>query len=204
MADDRDPDPSELQALLRRAAGGDSDAWRRIVAEYAPRVFGLLRSRCGDDELAEEITQSTMCTLASKLGDYVETGRFESWIFRIAVNRLRDEIRRKVRHARPTDAEAMAAIGQSDRRPRAMESGEIHDRLGRAMARLSEGDREIIDLRHTGGMSFKALSDFYGEPLGTLLARHHRALKKLRALLEGMGVTAEDLGDAEGGGLGGS
>lgn len=204
MADDRDPDPIELQALLRRAAGGDSDSWRRIVAEYAPRVFGLLRSRCGDDELAEEITQSTMCTLASKLGDYVETGRFESWIFRIAVNRLRDEIRRRVRHARPTDSESMAAIGRSDRPAGVLESGEIHDRLGRAMARLSESDREIIDLRHTGGMSFRALSDFYSEPMGTLLARHHRALKKLRALLEDMGVTADDLGDPGSGGLGGS
>ena len=53
------------------------------------------------------------------------------------------------------------------------------------MARLSETDREVIDLRHIAGMSFKQMSEHLGEPLGTLLARHHRALAKLRALLEG-------------------
>ena len=65
------------------------------------------------------------------------------------------------------------------------------------MDRLSEGDREIIELRQTGGMSFRALSDYFEEPLGTLLARHHRALRKLRALLEEMGVDGLDI-DQEG------
>jgi RNA polymerase sigma-70 factor (ECF subfamily) len=63
---------------------------------------------------------------------------------------------------------------------------------------LPEADREIIDLRHTGAMSFKALSDYYEEPVGTLLARHHRALRKLRVMLEDMGVKADDAGGVEG------
>lgn len=198
MSDVNDPDPTELQALLRRAAGGDSAAWRAIVAEFAPRVFGLLRAQCRDPELAEEIAQSTFCTLAAKIGEYVESGRFESWVFRIAVNRLRDEMRRRTRHARPMDAEPMAAAPDRARRSSAgAANDEVNERLARAMARLNEADREIIDLRHTGGMSFKALSDYYGEPVGTLLARHHRALRKLRGLLEDMGVTADDIGGAE-------
>jgi RNA polymerase sigma factor (sigma-70 family) len=76
---------------------------------------------------------------------------------------------------------------------------EIHDKLRMALDRLSEGDREIIELRHTGGLSFRELSDFYEEPIGTLLARHHRALRKLRALLAELGVDGVDL-DGEGGG----
>ena len=43
----------------------------------------------------------------------------------------------------------------------------------------------MIDLRHVAGMSFKQISEHLGEPLGTLLARHHRALAKLRAILVG-------------------
>lgn len=197
MNEPNEPDPTELQALLRRAAGGDSSAWRSIVSDFAPRVFGLLRAQCHDSELSEEIAQSTFCTLAAKIGEYVESGRFESWVFRIAMNRLRDEMRRRARHARPMDTEPMAAVATTSGRAGRMASAaqaEIHDRLARAMARLSESDREIIDLRHTGGLSFKALSDYYGEPVGTLLARHHRALRKLRALLEDMGIAADDIG----------
>jgi DNA-directed RNA polymerase specialized sigma24 family protein len=61
------------------------------------------------------------------------------------------------------------------------------------MDRLGAGDREILDLRHIGGLSFKALSDYFEEPIGTLLARHHRALRKLRAILEEMGVEGLDV-----------
>jgi RNA polymerase sigma-70 factor (ECF subfamily) len=197
MSDTHEPDSRALQSLLRRAARGDSVAWRAIVAEFAPRLYGLLRAHCHDGELAEEIAQSTFCTLAAKIGDYVESGKFESWLFRIAMNRLRDEMRRRARHARSMEDEPLQAVPTRPDRRGGVEAVEIHQRLERAMQRLNESDREIIELRHTGGMSFKELSDYYSEPVGTLLARHHRALKKLRAILEELGVRAEDLGREE-------
>ncbi len=176
------------EALLAKAAKGDSSAWRTIVTSYAPRVHGLLVAQCRDDDLAEEITQSAFCTVAAKLGEYVESGRFESWLFRIAVNRLRDEMRRRTRQARPMDDEPMRALpARSERRVTVAEQ-EVHEKLRQALAQLTDGDREIIEMRHTAGMSFRALSDYFEEPLGTLLARHHRALKKLKSLLEAMGV----------------
>ena len=86
----------DIAALLRRASTGDSGAWRLIVDDYAPRVFGLLRMQCGDPDLAEELTQATFCTIAVKISTgYEEHGRFEAWLFRIAMNRLRDEMRRR-------------------------------------------------------------------------------------------------------------
>src|SRR5690606_28321813 len=85
-------------------------AWRRIVDHYAPRVFGLLRAHCGNADLAEEITQSTFCTVAAKIGSYVESGRFEAWLFRIAMNRLRDELRRRKRQAAPTDQQVLTGL----------------------------------------------------------------------------------------------
>jgi RNA polymerase sigma-70 factor (ECF subfamily) len=186
--------PGELERLLKFAANGDSTAWRAIVALYAPRVFGIVRAQCRDDELSEEIVQSTFCTLAAKIASYVESGRFESWLFRIAMNRLRDEMRRRSRQARSSTDEAF--VGMPDTRERGGRglAPEVRSKLELALARLSESDREIIDLRHIGGLSFKALSDYYDEPVGTLLARHHRALKKLKAMLEDLGVDGTDVG----------
>ena len=200
MSEPQPSSPEETQALLARAAGGDSSAWRRIVERWAPRVHALLRAQCRDDELAEEIVQSTFCTLAAKIGSYEESGRFESWIFRIAMNRLRDEMRRRARQARSMEDESLGRIAAPRggasiaSRGASAEASELHGKLEQAIARLSEADREIIELRHTGGLSFSELSDFFEEPVGTLLARHHRALKKLRVLLESMGVDAEDVG----------
>ena len=98
--------------VLSRAARGDEAAWRAIVGEYSGRVYGLLRSQGADPELAEEVTQSVFCTLAAKLPEYVEGGRFESWLFRIAMNRLRDDARRKRRQAKPAgEKESAVQLG---------------------------------------------------------------------------------------------
>jgi len=179
------PPPESLERALRDAAAGNDVAWQELVAHYAPRVFGLLRAHCGDEDLAEEIAQSTFCTLAAKIGDYVEAGKFEAWLFRIAMNRLRDELRRRKRQAIPTESEALIGMAGGVRE----EHGADHERLRaaaalqRALAQLPDADQRVIHLRHIGELSFRQIANLLDEPLGTLLARHHRALKKLRDLM---------------------
>ena len=181
------PQKEMLEKTLHRAAEGDEDAWRIIVESYSGRVFGLIRSQCGNADLAEEITQSVFCTLAEKIVGYTESGRFESWLFRIAINRLRDEMRRRKRHARPVEEQKLIGMAGAIE----VDQDEVADRkqdaqaLSEAMAQLPEADQRIVYLRHYGGLSFKQIADILDQPLGTVLARQHRALKKLRDLLEG-------------------
>ena len=185
----QDAQPDDLAPLLKAAARGDPDAWREIVKRYSRRVYALAKSRCRNEDVAEEIAQSVFATVAAKLGSgqYTEHGRFESWLFRVAMNRVRDTIRRAKRRPETHDAEALADQPDRSIPGRAEESGLDQGalvRLREAMASLSEADREVIELRHHGGLSFKQMSEMLEEPVGTLLARHHRALKKLRETLE--------------------
>jgi RNA polymerase sigma-70 factor (ECF subfamily) len=182
-----DTPPLQDQArILAAAAEGDQSAWQAIVEGYSPRVFGLIRVQCGDPDLAEEIVQSTFCTVAQKISGYKEFGRFDAWLFRIAMNRLRDEMRRRKRQARPMEEEALIGLsGGGQPTDAAQFDSESRQALARALTELSEADREIIDLRHTGGLSFRQIGALLDQPVGTLLARHHRALKKLRAILGG-------------------
>lgn len=180
------PPPADIQDILERAGRGDAGAWREVVARYGPRVFGLLKSNCNDPDLAEEITQSTFCTVAGKLAGYAEQGRFESWLFRIAMNRLRDEMRRRRRQAVSIEGETLARMAGASREHSPGEAEaerERIDALHRAMAELPDADREILRLRHEGGLSFKEIAEVLEQPLGTVLARQHRALKKLAVLL---------------------
>jgi len=181
-----DFDQEQLQAVLERAADGDEDAWRQVVNAYTPRVFGLIRAQCGDAILAEEITQSSFCTVAAKLESYTELGRFEPWLFRIAMNRLRDEKRRQSRQARPTEDEALQ--GMAGAAPPAEAAGADPAELAAlrgAMEKLADEDRTILHMRHFGGLRFEQMAEVLEKPLGTVLARHHRALKKLRDLMGG-------------------
>ena len=185
---------------VRLAASGDQAAWTRLVGEYAPRVYALLHSRCRDAELAEEITQAVFASVAEKLPVYSEQGKFGPWVFQIAMNRWRDELRRRQRQRTAAAGDALdrlpgggggrAGGGVSEQGGTA---GSLDYRsqdpaaaaaLDRALSQLSEADRDVIDLRHVGGLSFKQIADALGEPVGTLLARHHRALAKLRTLIE--------------------
>lgn len=180
---DRQDSPEDLAPLLRAASSGDEAAWRTLVGLYGRRVFALAKSRCRDVNVAEEITQSVFATIAGKLGqgEYAERGRFESWLFRVAMNRVRDHARRLRRQAVVNDSDAVQSRPAS---PSDHADADALARLREAMDQLTEADREIVELRHHAGLSFREIGDMLNEPLGTLLARHHRALKKLRDLIE--------------------
>jgi len=58
------------------------------------------------------------------------------------------------------------------------------DLLRQAIASLPEADREVIHLRHTAGLSFAQIAETLEQPLGTVLARGHRALAKLKKIMD--------------------
>jgi RNA polymerase sigma-70 factor (ECF subfamily) len=190
-----DVQEARVTALLVRAVARDQGAWRELIGLYGPRVFAMANSRVRNEHVAEELTQGVFATVCAKLGtgEYEEQGRFESWLFRITMNRVRDLVRQRHRTQRilgnqvsadeeldaPTRGAGSEVDGEGARRL---------TRLREAMERLPEADREIIELRHHGGLSFKQMSDLLGEPLGTLLARHHRAIGKLREMLADVGI----------------
>jgi RNA polymerase sigma-70 factor (ECF subfamily) len=184
-----DPTDAAPTRLLEAAARGDDAAWRKLVGMYASRVFAMAQSRCHDPDASEEVTQSVFATIAIKIrsGEYAEQGRFESWLFRVAMNRVRDVARAKKRRARllgPTlDAEE-AGVPAPASAPLTSAEPEQVQRLRWALDQLSDADREVIELRHHGEQSFRQMAQTLGEPVGTLLARHHRALRKLREILE--------------------
>jgi RNA polymerase sigma-70 factor (ECF subfamily) len=175
----------ELHNHIVAAAEGDENSWRFLVDAYSHRVFALIRSKCGNEELAEEITQSTFCTIAQKLAGYSETGKFEAWMFRIAMNRMRDEMRRRKRHAVPMENEMIGVFSKGISDDVDDEEGaKIIERLRAAVRQLSSSDQDIIYMRHSACMSYKQIADVLEEPLGTVLARQHRALGKLRSIMD--------------------
>lgn len=198
---------TSLEKTLAAAAAGDGQAWAQLVSAYSGRVFGLIYKQCRDRDLAEEIAQETFVKVVIKLTQndgYREQGKFEPWLFRIAMNKLRDEMRRRGRQARPTDMSPAATASSNDHASgwAAAESGVIAggpsmpdgpldqldraeqvDLLRQAIATLPDADQEVLHLRHTAGLSFAEIAESLDQPLGTVLARGHRALGKLKKLM---------------------
>ena len=213
MGEDRSSDDMRDHTLLA-AASGDEQAWAELVRLYSRRVFGLVFKNCGDRELAEEITQATFVKVVEKVSrftGYEERGRFEPWLFRIAMNRLRDEMRRRGRQARTMDMSAASSSADEPGEWALAQQEVIHggpaeaedpfdavsrqeqvELLQQAVAQMNEADRELIYLRHTAGLSFAEIAETLDQPLGTVLARGHRALRKLRKALAVLEDNAEE------------
>ena len=179
--------------MIRAARAGDEQAYRDFLAAYGPRLYGYFFRATGSAHDSEDLLSEVMVRLLRRLGDYDERGRFEPWLFSIAANLVRDRIRRARASPPPMSlepgGEGEASLGESldggaEPADRAMLAGEASGFLAEALEKLDERSRHMVLLRHFGEMSFKEIAEVFQCPVGTVLAKVHRALKSLRAILE--------------------
>lgn len=178
-----------LDDLLRRACRHEPEALTALVDIFSPRVFGLLYRLTGKRDVAEDLMQETFLRMVRVIGEYEPTGRFDAWLLRIAANLARDRARRRARRREggpqagggnePLDRAAPPSHDPAAR----VTQAEAGAQLAAGLARLPEADREILLLRHQAELPFQEIADLLGIPLGTALARAHRALRKLRSEL---------------------
>ncbi|MCD4699984.1 MAG: sigma-70 family RNA polymerase sigma factor [Phycisphaerae bacterium] len=180
-------------ALITAVRAGAEGAWEDFLTAYGRRLYGYFFRATRSHHVAEDLLGEMMLRLVRKMGEYDDRGRFEPWLFRIAANLVRDRIRRS--KARPAtmslDSSDDEQVGMSEtvRGPAdpvdaGLLAGESSDALAEALEKLPERSRQMVLLRHFGDMSYREIAEIYDCPVGTVLARVHRALKTLRTVLE--------------------
>jgi len=180
----------DLTRLVNLAKAGQRQAVEQVVDLYAPRLFGLLYRMTGSRPDAEDLLQETFVKMLRGLGNYREDGRFEPWLFSIAANLARDWLRRQGRSpvtaSTGRDEDAAPSLTFAGPGPeQTLARAEQLDLLQQAVNELSPAEREIVSLRFFAQMSFKEIAEALQVPLGTALARAHRALGHLREPLGG-------------------
>lgn len=187
----RDP----LAAVIRRAQQHEPAAFDELVDRFSGQLFGLLYRLTGSRHDAEDLLQELFLRVVRTLEGYKHEGRFEAWLYRIAVNLVRDHLRRQGRHRtvperaggpRAGGSESLAGHPSGGSPPDGpLDVAEQADRLQKALQQLPAGEREVIMLRHFSDMSFSQIARVMDTPLGTALARAHRGLARLRRIMEG-------------------
>ena len=185
-------EPERLREIIASARQGDPAGFESLLAAYGPRLYGYFVRATGDHHDAEDLLGEMTFRLVRRLKYYEEKGRFEPWLFRIAANMVRDGIRRtRVRprtlslsiEDRSGQAMADRLRGDSEAADAGLLAAEASEQLKRAMDRLDEQTRQVILLRHFAEMSFREIAALCDCPLGTVLARVHRGMRKLRQML---------------------
>lgn len=186
-------DSQQLRAIIASARTGGEEAYRQLLAAYGRRLYGYFFRATRSHHEAEDLLGEVMLRLVRRLGEYQHRGRFEPWLFSIAANLVRDRIRRARARAAPmsleSGGEGEPSLGESldggaELADSALLAREASGHLAQALEQLDERSRQMVLLRHFGEMSFKEIAEIFQCPVGTVLAKVHRALKSLRAALE--------------------
>ena len=154
----------------------DDAQFERLYAEEAGALFSFLAYRTGDRGLAEDLLADAFeRALRGRFNP--RRGSAKTWLYAIALNVLRDHVRRSAAESR-----AYERVETGDARD-AFADVEVRDELMRGLSRLSAEEREAISLRFGAALTVPEMASVLGEPLTTVEGRVYRALRKLREAL---------------------
>ena len=176
------------ERLVELSLDGDESAFGLLVRRYQRRLTAFLSQLVGDTELARELSQEAFVRAWSALERFDPKYRFSTWLFRIAHNLGIDQLRRRRLQTTPlyrTDSEGgevEVVVPDLDKDPLGhLENRALALELRQVIDGLRPEYRELVLLRHFGGLSYQEIADFTEMPLGTVknkLFRAHSVLRK--------------------------
>jgi RNA polymerase sigma factor (sigma-70 family) len=152
------------------------EEFERLYTDEAQGLFAFLAYRTGDRALAEDLLADAF-ERALKARFNPRKGSAKTWLYSIALNLLRDHLRRAAAEGRAYERVEERPAGD------AFADFEARDELLRAMATLSAEEREAIALRFGAALTVPEMATVLGQPLTTIEGRVYRALRKLREAL---------------------
>lgn len=192
-------DDEALERLVLDAQGGDPWAFGRIFDAFHEPIYRFIASRVRRPSDAEDLMQLVFVKALEALPRYEVRGiPFGGWLFRLARNTIIDHVRTRREHA---DLEAMADRATETAGPEAVALlRQDLDAVARALAVLTDEQREAIELRFFAGLSAREAAEVMGKQEGTVRGLQFRAIAALRRSLgmeldidDGSGRSAEGL-----------
>jgi RNA polymerase sigma-70 factor (ECF subfamily) len=167
---------------IRLARQGDQAAWEALMRVHQEPVFRLAYLLLGDPDEAEDIAQETFLRAYKALRRFDTDRPLRPWLLHIASNLAHNRHRSVGRYFA-----ALKRFGQQD--PDRIESTTINPKddsqaLWQAVRKMAKPFQEVIYLRYFLDMSESEMVDVLDVPAGTVKSRLHRALSKLRRIIE--------------------
>jgi RNA polymerase sigma-70 factor (ECF subfamily) len=180
----------EAMGLVK--AHDDHQEFARLVKRWERPIHRLCSRMLGDPHRAEDLKQDVFLRLFERRKDYQPTGRFSTYLWRIALNFCYDELRRRERRreflrAGQSEDEENSLEQQAEETPgpdaqaAQLEEGEL---VRRALLQLPEIYRTVLVLRHYEGLKLAKIAEILEIPEGTVNSRMAEALSRLSRILQ--------------------
>jgi len=176
--------------LVSLYLSGNNSAFEQLLNRHKDRIYTQIVVMVKDDEIADDIFQETFMKVIRtlKAGRYNEEGKFLPWILRIAHNLTIDHFRKakKMPAVRSDDNyDVFATIPRDDMNVEdSWVRDIIHEDIRKLIDELPEEQKEVVMMRHYGGLSFKEISEQCNVSINTSLGRMRYALINMRKMIE--------------------
>jgi RNA polymerase sigma-70 factor (ECF subfamily) len=178
---------SQVTSLVKEARAGSRTAFERLVDLFQEDIFRMVFYRTRSAMDAEDLAQDIFMQAFKNLSRLKAADRFRSWLFSIALNRVRDFNRKKrfraLFGAFDDSQEVAQPYGETKDDPEALDNLMIQDfwkQIGLLLDRLSRMEREVFLLRFMDHLSIKEISGVLEKSESTVKTHLYRALQKFK------------------------
>ena len=181
------------EQLIKKFQDGDVGAFNQIVYRYKDRLLNFIYRFLNDLDRSEDLVQDTLLKLYTHKDSYKEIAKFSTWLYTIAANLARTELR-KIKRRKTFSVTELShddrefIIESTDMGPGEENfSQNFEKNVKRALAALPDDFKTIIILRDIQELSYDEISKIVDVPLGTVKSRINRGRVKLQQLLKKKG-----------------
>jgi RNA polymerase sigma-70 factor (ECF subfamily) len=183
---------SDEQLMWRVKLQDDAEAFASLMARWQKPIENLCIRMTGDIHRAEDLAQTAFARIFARRADWEPTGKFSTFLWRVALNLCHDELRKTKRRGE-CSLEALDDVGDSatdfiaselpapDQQAVTSERAEL---VRNALLKLATHYREVVVLRHYEGLKFHEIGEVLAIPEGTVKSRMAEALTQLNRLLK--------------------
>ncbi|MBO5860161.1 MAG: sigma-70 family RNA polymerase sigma factor [Alistipes sp.] len=179
------------QVLLNQYLSGDRGAISQLIDRHSNRVRDYIRMMVKDHDLADDILQETFIKAVQVIDDgrYADTGKFLSWMLRIAHNKVIDYFRSQKSAKTINESESgYNVLGTLRFADSSVEDRLISEQIAldvrRLVDHLPQEQREVVMLRYYSGLSFQEIAEQTNVSINTALGRMRYALINLRKMIK--------------------
>ena len=167
------------QVLLLRCQIGDRDAFAKLIERYQKPLRYFIGHLLGDAQITEDIFQETWLTVIRRVQSLRQADAFAPWLYRIARNKVYDQLRRKNVLSKLDENIAIKNNTES-----VVFSAEDAEKIHRCLEKLRPEHKEVLMLRFLEQMPYEQIARVVNCSLGTVKSRIHYAKLALKRDLE--------------------
>ncbi len=181
------PPREDDEQLLRKVAEGNRSAFGALYDRFSTPVYSLALKMLANEAEAQDLVQEVFLSVWNKASTFrPEKGAAFSWVVAQARHRAIDRIRSMRRRGQLVEAnlpelEPSGSVVSSSAENAGLNERGRHVRA--ALDQLSEEQRKVLRLAFFEGLTQVEIAEKLAQPLGTIKARAHRGLVRLRAIL---------------------